>query len=254
MQVADSTLLQLADTLHAFSHLATPLACAQVLLSQIHRLRALVLLARFLDMGPWATDLALSTGIYPYVLKLLQTTAAELRPILVFIWAKILASDPSCQVLLQPDVRELEGLVASAQRCGTVHSTLRCAACKLLAPRGPVTGIRQLSSTLQPCSSVQPCWSPSACCHGVQTDLVRDEGHLYFIRFLEAPDEGTTAETRAQAAFVLATVCVGVPGPGLSPWQCDPAHQVLLSAVCACSETAAGNTLAMRAAGLEESL
>ena len=69
-----------------------------MLLSQIHRLRALVLLARFLDMGPWATDLALSTGIYPYVLKLLQTTAAELRPILVFIWAKILASDPSCQV------------------------------------------------------------------------------------------------------------------------------------------------------------
>ena len=69
-----------------------------MLLSQVHRLRALVLLARFLDMGAWAADLALSTGIYPYVLKLLQTTAAELRPILVFIWAKILASDPSCQV------------------------------------------------------------------------------------------------------------------------------------------------------------
>jgi regulator-associated protein of mTOR len=44
----------------------------QVLLSQVHRLRALVLLGRFLDMGLWAVDLALSVGIFPYVLKLLQ--------------------------------------------------------------------------------------------------------------------------------------------------------------------------------------
>ncbi|ONK61806.1 uncharacterized protein A4U43_C08F33770 [Asparagus officinalis] len=65
----------------------------QVLLSQSHRFRALVLLGRFLDMGPWAVDLALSVGIFPYVLKLLQTTAMELRQILVFIWTKILALD-----------------------------------------------------------------------------------------------------------------------------------------------------------------
>lgn len=65
----------------------------QVLLSQSHRLRALVLLGRFLDMGAWAVDLALSVGIFPYVLKLLQTTATELRQILVFIWTKILALD-----------------------------------------------------------------------------------------------------------------------------------------------------------------
>ena len=70
---------------------------AQVLLSQVHRLRALVLLGRFLDMGAWAVDLALSVGIFPYVLKLLQTTAADLRTTLVFIWAKILALDRSCQ-------------------------------------------------------------------------------------------------------------------------------------------------------------
>ncbi|KAK6118217.1 hypothetical protein DH2020_048003 [Rehmannia glutinosa] len=65
----------------------------QVLLSQLHRFRALVLLGRFLDMGPWAVDLALSVGIFPYVLKLLQTTTPELRQILVFIWTKILALD-----------------------------------------------------------------------------------------------------------------------------------------------------------------
>ena len=36
---------------------------------------------------------ALSVGIFPYVLKLLQTTTPELRQILVFIWTKILALD-----------------------------------------------------------------------------------------------------------------------------------------------------------------
>nr|POF09746.1 regulatory-associated protein of tor 1 [Quercus suber] len=65
----------------------------QVLLSQCHRFQALVLLGRFLDMGPWAVDLAMSVGIFPYVLKLLQTTTPELRQILVFIWTKILALD-----------------------------------------------------------------------------------------------------------------------------------------------------------------
>lgn len=74
-------------------------AWLQVLLSQVHRLRALVLLGRFLDMGRWAVDLALSVGIFPYVLKLLQTTALDLRQTLVFIWTKILALDRSCQVL-----------------------------------------------------------------------------------------------------------------------------------------------------------
>ena len=64
----------------------------------MHRLRALVLLGRFLDMGSWAVDLALSVGIFPYVLKLLQTTASDLRTTLILIWTKILALDKSCQV------------------------------------------------------------------------------------------------------------------------------------------------------------
>ena len=105
----------------------------QVLLSQSHRLRALVLLGRFLDMGPWAVDLALSVGIFPYVLKLLQTTAPDLRQILVFIWTKILALDRSCQ-----------------------------------------------------------------------QDLVKDNSHVYFIRFLDSPQ--VPSEERAMAAFVLAAI------------------------------------------------
>src|SRR5690606_38898115 len=42
-------------------------------------------------------------GIFPYVLKLLQSPAPELRKILVFIWAKILALDKSCQLDLVKD-------------------------------------------------------------------------------------------------------------------------------------------------------
>ncbi|KAI5283148.1 DNA-directed DNA polymerase gamma mip1, partial [Ascosphaera atra] len=69
----------------------------QVLLSQAHRLRALVLLSKFLDLGPWAVHLALSIGIFPYVVKLLQSAAQELKPVMVFIWARIMAVDHTVQ-------------------------------------------------------------------------------------------------------------------------------------------------------------
>jgi regulator-associated protein of mTOR len=87
-------------------------------------------------MGSWAVDLALSVGIFPYVLKLLQTTSSDLRTTLVFIWAKILALDRSCQA-----------------------------------------------------------------------DLVKDNGHLYFLKYLDSPEPGIDNHNRAQAAFVLAVVC-----------------------------------------------
>ncbi|PHH80567.1 hypothetical protein CDD82_1672 [Ophiocordyceps australis] len=69
----------------------------QVLLSQQHRVRALILLGRFLDLGPWSVQLALSIGIFPYVLKLLQSAASELKPVMVYIWARLIAVDISCQ-------------------------------------------------------------------------------------------------------------------------------------------------------------
>jgi regulator-associated protein of mTOR len=75
----------------------------QVLLSQVHRLRALILLSKFLDLGPWAVNLALGIGIFPYVLKLLQSQAMELKPVMVFIWARVLAVDISCQTDLLKD-------------------------------------------------------------------------------------------------------------------------------------------------------
>lgn len=75
----------------------------QVLLSQVHRLRALILLSRFLDLGPWAVNLALTIGIFAYVLKLLQSAAYELKPVMIFIWARILAVDGDCQTDLIKD-------------------------------------------------------------------------------------------------------------------------------------------------------
>ncbi|KAJ4520517.1 Target of rapamycin complex 1 subunit kog1 [Exophiala dermatitidis] len=69
----------------------------QVLLSQVHRLRALILLSKFLDLGPWAVHLALSIGIFPYVVKLLQAASIELKPVMVFIWARIMAVDYTVQ-------------------------------------------------------------------------------------------------------------------------------------------------------------
>lgn len=70
----------------------------QVLLSTLHRVRALELLCRFLALGAWAARATLAVGIFPYMLKLLQASAPNLRPSMVYIWAKIVAVDPSCQV------------------------------------------------------------------------------------------------------------------------------------------------------------
>ena len=88
----------------------------QVLLSQAHRVRALILLKRFLDLGNSATNLALSVGIFPYVLKLLQSPIDEYKHVLVGIWAKVLAFDPSCQVDVVKD-RALPHFIRHL-RCG----------------------------------------------------------------------------------------------------------------------------------------
>jgi regulator-associated protein of mTOR len=40
---------------------------------------------------------ALSVGIFPYILKLLLSPDESIRPMLTFIWCKILVIDKSCQ-------------------------------------------------------------------------------------------------------------------------------------------------------------
>lgn len=121
----------------------------QVLLSQVHRLRALELLGRFLDLGPWAVNLALSVGIFPYVLKLLQSNARELRPLLVFIWAKILAVDNvspifpyyypyKCYTILYIYIildMILNCRLAKRTLCAMVVINISCLCCRILLSR-----------------------------------------------------------------------------------------------------------------------
>lgn len=75
----------------------------QVLLSQTHRLHALVLLRRYLALGPKAVNLALLVGIFPYILKLLQSPTAEIKQVLVCVWASIIGFDSTCRVELVRD-------------------------------------------------------------------------------------------------------------------------------------------------------
>ena len=49
---------------------------------------------------------------------------------------------------------------------------------------------------------------PTRCC-AVQADLVKDGGHHYFISSLDVAEPGMSADSRAQAAFVLAVICDG---------------------------------------------
>ena len=96
----------------------------QVLLSNTHRVRALLLLRRYLALGPAAVNNTLLVGIFPYVLKLLYCPAADIKQILMHVWASILGFDPSGRVEI---VREkLQGYfiknlaspdMGNAQRC-----------------------------------------------------------------------------------------------------------------------------------------
>ncbi|CAH8606929.1 unnamed protein product [Schistosoma rodhaini] len=64
----------------------------QILLSQSHRIRAMQLLSEFLDLGPWAVAHCLTVGIFPYIVRLFHSPVSEVKPYLVFIWGKIIAS------------------------------------------------------------------------------------------------------------------------------------------------------------------
>ncbi len=69
----------------------------QVLLSQSHRMRALQLLKRFLALGSEAIKLSLILGIFPYILKLLQNPADDIKQTLISIWATVVGFDSSCR-------------------------------------------------------------------------------------------------------------------------------------------------------------
>lgn len=72
----------------------------QALLSQSHRTQAISLLANFMGKGTWAVNMALSVGVFPYMLRLLGSPAPELREKIVVIWTRILAVSASSRSAL----------------------------------------------------------------------------------------------------------------------------------------------------------
>lgn len=69
----------------------------QVLMSPTHRLRALILLKRYLSTGSQAVSSTLLVGIFPYILRLLQSSATDIRQVLIAIWAHVIGFDESCR-------------------------------------------------------------------------------------------------------------------------------------------------------------
>eukprot|EP01083_Nonionella_stella_P053165 140748_1 len=79
----------------------------QAVLNKQYRLKALTLLSRYLDLGPWTVNYVLWVGLHSYFKLLLKQcinddkkknpNSKTLRYSLTFIWAKILAHDPSCR-------------------------------------------------------------------------------------------------------------------------------------------------------------
>ena len=99
--------------------------------------------------GGWLQ--ALTVGIFPYVIKLLQSPDPNLRHILVLVWARIMALDRSCQV---------RHLYISYIH---IHA-------------GASVGTRCVPHPGLPCRVL----------FALQNDLVNNNGHLYFISHLAA--------------------------------------------------------------------
>lgn len=84
-------------------------------------------------MGPWAVRKSLSVGIFPYVLKLLGSQASELQAVLISIWARIIAVDPSCKHdLLKPAAGVAKKPVPTRgpEKAKGVRSAFECLLCR----------------------------------------------------------------------------------------------------------------------------
>lgn len=115
-------------------------------------------------------------GIFPYVLKLLQASAKELRPLLVFIWAKILAVDVTCQVDLVCDHGQKYFL--SVLQDPTITSEYRTLAAFVLASivhDFPLGQASALQGSLVSICLVQICDD----CHTLRQWLAICLGHLW---------------------------------------------------------------------------
>lgn len=81
------------------------------------------LLSEFLDLGPWAVAHCLTVGIFPYIVRLFHSPVSEVKPYLVFIWGKIIASAQVSKVLFflclvnQGSLKMMKKILCSSSEC-----------------------------------------------------------------------------------------------------------------------------------------
>lgn len=220
----------------------------QVLLSQQHRLKALELLGKFLDFGSWAVSAALSVGIFPYVLKLVTTQPKELRPLLTFIWAKILAVDKSCQtelvrdnghvyftnILADPEVESnVKVYSAFVLSCivdnfpsgqESAKQNILIPNCAYLISDKTTTDYKDPLLRQWCCICLGLCWRnyPEARWEGV-----RNNAHLALLNLLSDP----VPEVRASAIFALSTCIECLPGKEASKEQKEKLDSEIVTAL-----------------------
>lgn len=106
----------------------------QVLLSQSHRIRALSLIQRYLTISHATVNLALLVGIFPYILKLLQSPAPEIRQVMISIWCNIIGFDVSCRQELVKDPKACSYFIQYLSTKDTATTPIqRCMAAFIIA-------------------------------------------------------------------------------------------------------------------------
>lgn len=190
-------------------------------LNQSLRRRALLLLARFLAKGLWAVDAALGVGVHPYVLKLLQSPTGEMRDVLAYIWAKILALEPICRKDLVRDghvpyfVTHLSEHQPSAASIFSLRSPRSTSLVSLTTaaaavPPTPTAAPSPLPSAAQPFGAAASFSLPSA---SSPTSALRSGGAGgRALASLGATPGTASSASEAQkciSAYVLTVICLG---------------------------------------------
>ncbi|KAJ1727352.1 Target of rapamycin complex 1 subunit kog1, partial [Coemansia sp. Benny D160-2] len=163
-------------------------AVLQVLLSQQYRLRALILLYRFMNLGPWAVDLAMAVGIHPYMSKLLASTTTEIREILILVWARLSAVDM--------------GLYAELLKSEGFQYFVSYLANNIHMQSEPVSEKVRLCDTVSAASA----FTLTMLCKDMPDaqQLCFDERVLdYSLVYLQRPDNGTEERARLRAWILL---------------------------------------------------
>ncbi|PIA17149.1 hypothetical protein COEREDRAFT_20747, partial [Coemansia reversa NRRL 1564] len=173
-------------------------AVLQVLLSQQYRMRALILLYRFMNLGPWAVDLAMAVGIYPYMSKLLASATTEIGEILILVWTRLVAIDRG----VHPDLMKPEGLKHFVDYLSN----------NIQMQHEPISEKVLLCDTVSAASA----FTLTMLCRGVsaaQQACFNERVLDYFLVYLQRPDNGTEerARLRTWVLMCLAELWRGYP-------------------------------------------